>query len=107
MQEKLTRREALKLGTGAALSMAGPLLAAQNKSSPPAPTLPRAMKTGSEELCWLSAVQMVEAIRKKEVSARELMEAHLKQIHQVNERVNAFATLVPEDELLAQASAAD
>jgi hypothetical protein len=35
------------------------------------------------------------------------MEAHLKQIHRVNPKVNAIVTLAPEDQLLAQATAAD
>jgi amidase len=35
------------------------------------------------------------------------MQAHLKQISRVNSKVNAIVTLVPEDQLMAQALAAD
>jgi len=35
------------------------------------------------------------------------MQAHLKQIQRVNAKVNAIVTLVPEDQLMAQALAAD
>src|SRR5205823_12577083 len=57
--------------------------------------------------CFLTAVDLVDAIRGKKLSAREVMQAHLKQIRRVNPQVNAFVTLVAEDELLAQAAAAD
>ena len=55
----------------------------------------------------MRAVDMVQAIRSKQVSAREVMQAHLKQIGRVNAKVNAMVTLVPEEELMAQAAAAD
>ena len=50
---------------------------------------------------------MVEAIRTKKVSSREVMQAHLKQIGAVNAKVNAMVTMVPEEQLMAQAAAAD
>jgi len=65
------------------------------------------MPHSSDEICFMRAVDMVDAIRSKKVSAREVMQAHLKQIHQVNAKVNAMVTLVDEDELMAQAAAAD
>src|SRR6267154_1396513 len=46
-------------------------------------------------------------IREKKLSAREVMQAHLKQIGRVNSKVNAIVTLVPEEQLMAQAAAAD
>jgi amidase len=49
----------------------------------------------------------VELIRQKKLSAREVMAAHLKQIERVNPKVNAIVTFVPEDQLMAQALAAD
>jgi amidase len=65
------------------------------------------MPHSSDEICFMRAVDMVDAIRSKKVSAREVMQAHLKQIHQVNAKVNAMVTLVDEDQLMAQAAAAD
>jgi len=48
------------------------------------------------ELCFQTATEMTRMIRAKEISARELLEAHLAQIEQVNPKVNAIVTLVPE-----------
>jgi amidase len=58
------------------------------------------------ELCFLSAAELARRIRAREISAREVMEAHLAQIERVNPRVNAIVTLLPE-RALEQASAAD
>jgi len=55
----------------------------------------------------MRAVDILDAMRGKKLSAREVMQAHLKQISRVNARVNAIVTLVPEERLLAQADAAD
>src|SRR5947209_6859346 len=63
--------------------------------------------TSDSDICFLSAKQMADLVRQKKLSARELMQAHLKQIHRVNPKVNAIVTLVPEDKLMAQAAAAD
>ncbi len=57
------------------------------------------------EICFLRAVDILELIRKKKLSAREVMQAHLKQIARVNPKVNAMVTMVPEDQLMAQALA--
>ena len=55
----------------------------------------------------MRAVDIMDAIRRKKLSAREVMQAHLKQIKRVNPKVNAIVTLVPEDQFMAQAAAAD
>ena len=55
----------------------------------------------------MKAVDLAALIRSKKISAREVMQAHLKQIGKVNSKVNAIVTLVPEDQLMAQALAAD
>jgi len=47
-------------------------------------------------LCFLSAVELARLIRTRQLSAREALAAHLKQIERVNPKVNAFVTLVPE-----------
>jgi amidase len=55
----------------------------------------------------MRAVDILDAIRKKKLSAREVMGAHLKQIARVNPQVNAIVTVPPEEHLMAQAAAAD
>lgn len=49
-----------------------------------------------EELCFLPATRLVQRIRRREVSALEVLEAHLRQIERTNPKVNAIVTLVPE-----------
>jgi amidase len=63
--------------------------------------------SSSDEICFMRAVDILESIRTKKLSAREVMEAHLKQIRRVNSKVNAIVTLAPEEQLMAQAAAAD
>jgi amidase len=48
------------------------------------------------ELCFLPAFELLRLIRRREVSASEVMQAHLAQIERVNPRVNAIVTLLPE-----------
>jgi amidase len=58
------------------------------------------------DLCTLSAVEMARLIREKQLSARDVLAAHLAQIERVNPRVNAIVTLVA-DQALTRARAAD
>ncbi len=60
----------------------------------------------SPEICFLTATELASRIRGKDLSAREVMEAHLAQIERVNPKVNAIVTLLPE-QAMEQASAAD
>jgi amidase len=60
----------------------------------------------SSELCRMTAVELASRLRSKEVSAREVMTAHLAQIERVNPRVNAIVTLVA-DRAMADAAKAD
>jgi amidase len=55
----------------------------------------------------MRATDVAAMIREKKLSAREVMEAHLRQIERVNPKVNAIVTLVDEEQLIAQARAAD
>ena len=48
------------------------------------------------ELVFLTATQLAQAIRKREVSALEVLEAHLSQIARYNQRLNAIVTLNDE-----------
>ena len=50
----------------------------------------------SSDLCFRSAAGLVRAIASREVSAVEVMEAHLARIEEVNPAVNAIVTLVPD-----------
>src|SRR5690348_15695066 len=116
MPEKITRREALKIGTTAAVTAAiAPHVSSPAHSDSPNPddslmrdrVVPAPSGTPDSGICFMSARQMVDLIWQKKLSSREVMQAHLKQIARVNPKVNAIVTLVPEDELMAQALAAD
>ncbi|PZG14511.1 amidase [Nonomuraea aridisoli] len=58
------------------------------------------------ELCYLPASELARLIRARQVSAVEVLQAHLERIEQVNPQVNAVVTLVAE-QALAAAKAAD
>ena len=58
------------------------------------------------EICFLPASDLAARIRRKELSAREVMQAHLDQIDRVNPKVNAIITYLPEQAMEA-ARAAD
>ncbi|RFS83173.1 amidase [Actinomadura spongiicola] len=60
----------------------------------------------SEEIHFASARDLVRRVRARELSAREVVQAHLDQIERTNPRVNAIVTLVAE-RALAQARDAD
>ena len=60
----------------------------------------------ADELCDLSAIELAARIRRKDVSAREVMSAHLARIDRINPKVNAIVTLVAE-RALADAAHAD
>lgn len=60
----------------------------------------------SDELCTLTATQLADRIRRKQVSAREVMAAHLARIERVNPAINAIVTLVA-DRAMAEAAKAD
>ena len=47
-------------------------------------------------ICFTSAVELAARIRRREVSAREVMAAFLTQIERLNPQVNAIPTLLPE-----------
>ena len=59
-----------------------------------------------DELCSLSAIDLAARIRRHDVSARDVMAAHLTRIERVNPRVNAIVTLVAE-RAMADAARAD
>src|SRR5947209_540705 len=61
---------------------------------------------GDAALCFLNATELARRLRRKDVSAREVVAAHLAQIARVNPTVNAIVTLVA-DQALEQAQRAD
>lgn len=61
----------------------------------------------SDPLCFWPATQIAAKLRAKELSALEVMQAHLRQIERLNPRVNAIVTQIPQEKALAQAQAAD
>ncbi|MBI2687788.1 MAG: amidase [Acidobacteria bacterium] len=61
--------------------------------------------TKDTELCFLSALELQRRLRKKQVSAREVLDAHLRRIEVINPKVNAIVTLVAEQAKQAAARA--
>jgi amidase len=96
----MTRREfTTTIGAGA--------VGAALRQVPGAPARPVAAGASrTPELCELTAVELVDRLRRKQVSAREVMTAHLAQMERVNPRVNAIVTLVA-DQAIANATRAD
>jgi amidase len=59
-----------------------------------------------DELCNLTATDLADRIRRRQVSARDVMAAHLARIERVNPKINAVVTLVAE-QAMADAAKAD
>jgi amidase len=66
----------------------------------------RANTAADGGLTSLSAVEMASRLRRREISARDLLAAHLAQIERVNPKVNAIVTLAAE-RAMAEAARAD
>ena len=94
----LTRRAFGQLLGAAAVSAALPEVSAAPSSPRSAPDerLGDAAVIPADELCDLTAVDLAARIRRKQVSAREVMAAHLARIARVNPTINAIVTLVAE-----------
>jgi Asp-tRNA(Asn)/Glu-tRNA(Gln) amidotransferase A subunit family amidase len=86
------------LGAGAVGAAFHPVPAGQASRAP--------ATTPALELCAMTAVELADRLRRKQVSAREVMTAHLAQMERVNPRVNAIVTLVA-DQAMANAARAD
>ncbi len=91
MTDSLSRRTFAQLVGAAAVSGALPSVLSANT---PAMSVPETAV--ADELTSLSATELAARIRRKSVSAREVLEAHLARIERVNPTVNAIVTLVPE-----------
>ena len=64
------------------------------------------MTSRPPDLCFRTAVELVDLVRQREVSVGEVMTAHLEQIERVNPKVNGICTLVAE-RAMDEASRAD
>jgi amidase len=60
----------------------------------------------ASDICFMNAVEIAAQIKRKKLSAREVMEAYLKQIDRVNPKVNAIVTLIA-DQAMERARNAD
>ncbi|WP_409463689.1 amidase [Amycolatopsis sp. GA6-003] len=60
----------------------------------------------AEEICYLPVRELARRLRVRELSAREVLQAHLDRIEQVNPQINAIVTLTAE-RALREAAAAD
>ena len=61
----------------------------------------------ADELCFSSAVDLAKLIQTRQVSAREVMAAHLQRIERFNPRLNAIVAKLDGERCLALADAAD
>lgn len=59
-----------------------------------------------DDLCFTPAVDLARRLRSRDLSARELLDAFLTRIHQINPQLNAIVTLA-EEQAIARAAAAD
>jgi len=61
----------------------------------------------ADELCFSSAVELARMIHTRQISAREVMAAHLSRIERFNPRLNAIVAKLDDDACLKLADAAD
>jgi amidase len=61
----------------------------------------------NEDICYLGLRDMVRLLRTRQLSAREVMAAHLAQIRRWNPQVNAIVAKLDDEDCLALADAAD
>lgn len=59
------------------------------------------------ELCYEPATALVERMRRKDISARDVLQAHLARIEATNPTVNAIVTMPDPEDLLREAAALD
>lgn len=60
-----------------------------------------------DDICFSTAVDLVRRVRERDLSAVEVMQAHLAQIERVNPKVNAIVTLIDGDKAIEKARDAD
>src|SRR5262245_14073942 len=82
----------------------------RRESSPapgPAAVAGATSRGGASDLCFTPARALVDLIRTRQVSAREVMIAHLEQIRRVNPTINAIVAKLDDAQCLALADEAD
>jgi amidase len=87
-----------------------PQIAPIETSAGSVPAAPGAIGTGSakqQEICYLGLRELTRLLRARQLSAREVMTAHLEQICRWNPRLNAIVAKLDDDACLALADAAD
>ena len=92
------RREFTATLTGAACAALAPFEAVRSAPVPEGFMAP-------DEITDLTAVDLAARLARKDLSAREVMQAHLARIERVNSTVNAVVTLIAERALAAAAKA--
>ncbi|HZE84155.1 MAG TPA: hypothetical protein VE035_07585 [Puia sp.] len=95
MSEKIIgRRRMIKISSIAALSAwVSPPLVASEIAAADHEQSNTALSDAADEVCYMKALDLASLLRNKRISAREVMQAHLKQIARVNSKVNAIITL--------------
>jgi amidase len=78
------------------MSRAMPSSKPTDSASTPTEQPPSIADVTGDEICDLTAVDLAARIRRKQLSAREVMEAHLARIARVNPKINAIVTLVAD-----------
>ena len=63
--------------------------------------------SATSELCFRSARELATLIHAQQISARDVMQAHLDRIARINPRVNAIVSKLPDEACLALADEAD
>src|SRR5215217_6874094 len=61
----------------------------------------------THDICFLDATELAARIRRRDISAREVMEAHLQRIARINPTINAIVNKLDDDACLALADEAD
>ena len=89
----------------ATAAAAGAYTTARQLIGPAASLVPVVAQPVPSELCEMSAVDLAGRLARKQVSAREVMAAHLAQIERINPKVNAIVTLVAEQAMNGAARA--
>jgi len=97
-----SRKEFLNL-TGSALALGA--LASGTRAAGAEPAAP-GLKP-ADDLCYASARELARAIRTRQVSAREVMSAHLAGIARWNPKINAIVAKLDDDQCLSLADEAD
>ncbi len=99
---KVTRRTFIKTASSAtALGAAGGALGW------PAHAATKGRSSATDELCFMNACDLARMLRDGQVSAREVMTAHLRQIERLNPKLNAIVAKLPDEQCLALADTAD